>query len=301
MSFQKPKWRKLKMLKAKKIFLSLASFVLLASPIKSFAEIYGFPQVFSSQDIHMMDTSIKTWTQQGMILNTLSCFRGGNKDTRYAGSFKPSNEAWFYALGLSGQEFATEFSNHANQGFKIKDFSVCQGWNDGPFFAGLWEPANGLDHAFYYGMTDEDLHNRWVELVEQKGFRVDKHVEYNEAGVWGKKRHAVSYVKDNKAFYFLLGMSDADFKRVNGEMSQKGFALEKVNVRSNGNSNSFSATYLEKTERATAWYFRLGTPLNLQNNFSFFPKVREMSQRGYQLESIAVYNVGREIAAVWKK
>ncbi len=174
----------------KQIVLGLAVGLVFMSSLVSQAGVVVYQKSFTFMSSGALSWNIKGWSKEGLSLNTLSGYVDPNGDIYFAGSFEPNATGWYYALNTSGTDFGNQFGQRLKEGYRLKDMSVFS-QNGVPQFSGIWIPADGKEHCFYFGMTDADRHSRWTELVDNRGFRVDQHVSYLENG---QVRHAVTYI-----------------------------------------------------------------------------------------------------------
>jgi hypothetical protein len=266
----------------------------LLSSAFSHADLYVPVQVFSLQSLNGVERNIRYWEAKGMVLNTLSSFTYKDGKAAYAGTFETSDEPRHHAMNVSSDTFASLYSDRLNEGYRIKDLSVDTR-NGKTYFNGLWEPAKGQAHGFFYGMTESDMASRWNELVKRRGFRVHKHVSYLENG---QVRHAVSYLKDDQAFYFYYGMNSAGLQQRANELERLGFYPAKISAMTSNGSPIFSVVFLKPTSPLT-WSFGLGT--DPRGDFGFDTKYENLKREGYKIDSLASYSGGHFIAAIWIK
>jgi Bacterial tandem repeat domain 1 len=282
------------MFELKKSILGIATLFLIALSGTANAGLTVIEQIFHFQTSYGLQENVKQWGQKGMAPKNLSAYTAPNGGDYYAGSFEPISTGWYYVFNSTPADFGNQYAVHGGEGLRITDMSVNT--RDGvPAFSGIWSPADGKAHAFYFGMTDAEMAARGRDLIDNQGYRIEKHIAYFDHG---QIRNAVTYIKDGQGFYFYYGMNGSQLKQKSDELAQQGFSMAKISALTVNGQPVFSAVYL-KVSGFTVWQTGMGT--TNPTGFVWQNKVAEMKAQGYSLVSLATYNMGQKIGAVWYK
>lgn len=251
-----------------------------------------FNATFIDEKAMDVEKNIKYYPSRGQGPRTLSFYLGSDRFMRAAGSFDAqSNADVRIHFGIDQKEFDRRFRINRRDDYRPAELSVVSQYGVEIFYVTWVKNTNNLKWSVWVNMSDAEFDKKWKELVEQKGYRVARHVTYS-LGSRGRA-HSVIFEKDKRPFRFFWNLSRDEFLEKAADMASKGFYPTDISAYEVGVATKYSAVWTNENFNQVLYI-----DMSKQN---FAQRSETLSLQGYQLRKVIAYDIGRRFAAIWGK